>query len=298
VSCKSVFDGTSMDVIEIDAASTGTVDDIRSLRQNLQYRQTGDWRIVILDEAHSISPAGFNALLKTLEEPPPRTLFVLCTTELRKIPGTVASRSLPFHFKRLAPADIAARLAYIAQAEGHLVDQDLLDLLADRADGAMRDAVMSLDQVARIGLTTAEQYQRLIGHTDHAAGILERLADSDLPGAFARLDEALRHVADAATIATEAIQVLTDVIVLQCGGEIHKNGLALAIRQGLALGQDKNTIVAAMKIIWQLQTQVRLDDSRAALQLTLVMLAEVFQAFRPATPKPPAKISISEMKFT
>jgi DNA polymerase-3 subunit gamma/tau len=298
VSCKSVFDGTSMDVIEIDAASTGNVDDIRTLRQNLQYRQTGDWRIVILDEAQSISPAGFNALLKTLEEGPPRTLFVLCTTELRKIPGTVASRTLPFHFKKLAPADIAGRLACIARAEGHPVEPDLLDLLADRADGAMRDAIMTLDQVARIGLSTAEQYQRLIGHTDHAASILDRLAAADLPAAFARLDEALRHVADAAGILSDAIHTLCDVVVLQCGGEVHKNGLALAIRQNLALSLNETTVVAAMKIIWQLQTQVRLDDARATLELALIMLAEVFQAFRPATPKPPAKISLSEMKFT
>lgn len=297
-SCKSVFDGTSMDVIEIDAASTGNVDDIRSLRQNLQYRQTGDWRIIILDEAHSISPAGFNALLKTLEEPPPRTLFVLCTTELRKIPGTVASRSLPFHFKRLAPAEIAARLAYIAHTEGHLVQQDLLDLLADRADGAMRDAVMALDQVARIGLTTAEQYQRLIGHTDHAAIILDRLATGDLPAAFARLDEALRQVADATGILTETIHVLSDVVVLQCGGDIHKNGLALAIRQNLAIGLDKTTVVAAMKIIWQLQTQVRLDDARAALELALIMLSEVITTMQPAEPKPQTRISLSEMKFS
>lgn len=293
VSCKSVFDGTSMDVIEIDAASTGNVDDIRSLRQNLQYRQTGDWRVIILDEAHSMSQAAFNALLKTLEEPPPRTLFVLCTTERRKIPGTVISRSIPFHFKRLTPADIAGRLAYIAQAEGHAVQQDLLDLLAERADGAMRDAIMSFDQIARIGLTTAEQYQRLIGHTDHAAVILDRLVAGDVPAAFAHVEDALRHVSDAASITHDAISVLCDVVVLQCGGEVHKSGLALAARQNLALTLDANTVVAAMKILWQLQTQVRLDDSRAALQLALVMLGEVFQAFAP--PKPPTKMTLAEM---
>lgn len=297
VSCKSVFDGTSMDVIEIDAASTGNVDDIRTLRQQLQYRQTGDWRIVILDEAHSMSQAAFNALLKTLEEPPPRTLFILCTTELRKIPGTVISRSIPFHFKRLAPADIADRLAYIAQAEGHPVQHDLLDLLADRADGAMRDAIMAFDQIARIGLTTAEQYQRLIGHTDHAAIILDRLVAGDVPTAFAHADEALRQIADPTSIIHDAVSVLCDVIVLQCGGELHKNGLALAARQNLALTLDNTTVVAAMKILWQLQTQVRLDDNRASLELALVMLGEVFQAFAP--PKQAPKITLGEMsKFS
>jgi DNA polymerase-3 subunit gamma/tau len=292
-SCKSIFDGTSMDVIEIDAASTGNVDDIRSLRQNLQYRQSGDWRVVILDEAHSISPAGFNALLKTLEEQPARTVFALLTTELRKIPGTVASRCIPFHFKKLSPADIAGRLAYIAQAEGHPVDQDLTDLIADRADGAMRDAIMALDQVARVGMTTAEQYRRLIGYTDHAAALLDRLVAADLPAAFTRLEEALRQVGDATGILADAIHVLSDVIVLQCGGEVHKSGVALAARQNLALALDNTTVVAAMKIIWQLQTQVRLDDSRATLELALVMLGEVFAAFAP--PKPPTRLSLAEM---
>jgi DNA polymerase-3 subunit gamma/tau len=294
-SCKAVFDGSSMDYIEIDAASTGNVDDIRALRQTLQYRQTGDWRVIILDEAHSISAAGFNALLKTLEEPPPRTLFALLTTEQRKIPGTVYSRCIPFRFKKLSPADIAGRLAYIAQLEGHPVAQDLVDLIADRADGAMRDAIMALDQVARIGMTTAEQYQRLIGYTDHAATILDRLVAGDLPAALDRLTEALRHVGDAAGILADAIHVLSDVIVLQCGGELHKSGVALAARQNLALTLDKNTVVAAMKIIWQLQTQVRLDDARATLELALVMLGEVFQTF--AAPQPPARISLSEMKL-
>jgi DNA polymerase-3 subunit gamma/tau len=290
-SCKATFDGSSMDYIEIDAASTGNVDDIRALRQSMHYRQTGDWRIVAIDEAHSVSQAGFNALLKMLEEPPPRTLFILLTTEAHKILGTVASRCIPFRFKKLSPADIAARLAYIAQAEGHIVQNDLLDLIADRADGAMRDAIMAFDQVARIGMTTAEQYQRLMGYNDHAAGILNLLVDGDMPAALHHADTALRQVADATSILADLVHVLCDVVVLQCGGEIHKNGVALAHRQNLALAVDKTTVVAAMKIIWQLQTQVRLDDGRAALELTIVMLGEVFGTLD----RPTTRLSLAEM---
>lgn len=290
-SCKAIFDGSSLDYIEIDAASTGNVDDIRALRQQLHYRQTGDWRIIAFDEAHSISTAGFNALLKMFEEPPPRTLFILLTTEEHKILGTVASRCIPFHFKRLSPADIAGRLAYIAQAEGHTVSQDLLDLIADRADGAMRDAIMALDQVARIGMCTAEQYQRLLGYTDHAAAILGMLADGDAAAAFQRAEQAMRTIADASTLVADLIHVLADVVVLQCGGDITKKGVALDIRQRLALDLAPTTVVAAMKVIWQLQTQVRLDDGRATFELVLVMLGEVFGTFT----KPPTRISLAEM---
>lgn len=217
VSCKAVFDGSSMDVIEIDAASNGLVDDIRQLRQQVMYRHAGDWRIVILDEAHSMSPAAFNALLKTLEEPPPRTLFILLTTEPGKILPTVASRCMPFTFRRLTIDDIARRLAHIAQAEGHAVQYDLLQLLAERADGAMRDAVMLLDQIARIGMTTADQYRRLIGHVDHAPALLDRLLAADIPGAFTALDEALTRVAESATIVADLVSCLRDVLVIRCG---------------------------------------------------------------------------------
>jgi DNA polymerase-3 subunit gamma/tau len=294
-SCKAVFDGSSMDVIEIDAASNGLVDDIRQLRQQVMYRHSGDWRVVILDEAHSMSAAAFNALLKTLEEPPPRTLFILLTTEPVKILPTVASRCMPFTFKRLSIDDITRRLAHIAHTEGYAVEHDLLQLLAERADGAMRDAVMLLDQVARIGLTTAEQYQRLIGHQDHAPAILERLVNGDLPGAFAKLDEALTRVADAATITADAISTLRDVLVLRCGGEVHKAGTTLAARQSLALVMETPTVLAALKVLWQLKTQMRTDDPRSSLELAVVMLSEVISTLSPPPAAPPKRMTLDDM---
>jgi DNA polymerase III subunit gamma/tau len=292
-SCKATYDGSSMDVIEIDAASNGLVDDIRALRQQVLYRNSGDYRIVVLDEAHSISPAGFNALLKTLEEPPPDTVFLLLTTEPNKIPATVASRCMPFTFKRLTVADIAGRLAHIARAEGHAVQDDLLLMLAERADGAMRDAIMLYDQIARIGLSTAEQYQRLTGHVEHAPAILDRLLRADLPATFTQLDTALTRVADPATITAELIGVLRDVLVLRCDGEITKTGLALTARQNLALAMETSTVLACLKVLWQLKTQLRLDDARSSLELAIVMLSEVVHTL-PSTP--PARISLADMR--
>lgn len=295
-SCKSVFDGSSLDFIEIDAASNGLVDDIRQLRQQVYYRHSGDYRIVAFDEAHSISPAGFNALLKTLEQPPPRTLFALLTTESHKIPETVASRCMPFTFRRLSIDDITRRLAHIAAAEGFKTQPDLLRLIAERADGAMRDAIVGLDQVARVGMTTAEQYRRLFGYTDHSPAILTALINGDLPAAFTHLDQALTRVADPRTITADTISVLRDVLVLRCGGEIPKSGTALEARQNLALALETPTVLAALKILWQLKTQVHVDDPRSNLELAVVMLSEVFHTLpsRPVT----SRVSLTEMGFS
>lgn len=295
-SCKAVFDGSSMDVLEIDAASNGLVDDIRNLRQQVMYRHAGNWRAVILDEAQSMSPAAFNALLKTLEGPPPRTLFLLLTTEPNKILPTVTSRCMPFTFKRLTIADIANRLAYIATAEGHAVEHDLLTALAERADGAMRDAIMLYDQISRIGLSTAEQYQRLFGRTDYAAPILISLANGDLPAAFSTLDTALTAVADPMTIVSDMVSCLRDVLVLRNNATIAKTGVALSQRQSLALTLDTPTVVAALtKALWPLAGK-RSIDPRASLELGVVMLSEIL---RPPTSTPTAaigaRISLAEM---
>lgn len=292
VSCKEIADGTSMDVLEIDAASNGLVDDIRQLRQTVLYRTAGQYRAVIFDEAQSISKAGFNALLKTVEEPPPNTVFLLLTTEPQAIPATVASRCMPFQFKRLTINDIANRLAYIAQAENKLVEPELLRLLADRADGALRDAIMLFDQVTSIGLTTVEQYLRLTGHQDNAPALIERLAAADLPGALTRLDEAFTRVSDAAQITTETIRLFRDLLVLRCGGELTASGAPLAARQNLALALDTPVILGCLKVFWQLQTQMNTGDARTNLELAVVMLSEVIHTLSPA---PVRKLNLSDM---
>lgn len=297
-SCKAVTDGSSMDVIEIDAASNGLVDDIRALRQQVLYRAPGAYRIVIFDEAHSASTAAFNAFLKTLEEPPPDTIFIFCTTEPRKIPDTIASRCIPFTFRRLAIADIVQRLTDIAHAEGHTVEPGLLTLLAERADGAMRDAIMLLDQVTRVGMTTAEQYQRLIGHVDSTPAIINAIMRGDTAASFAALDEALTRVADPTTVIDDLTTLLRDVLVLRTGGELAKTGIALAERQNLALALETPTVAAAMKVLWTLKVTTRIGDTRSMLELAIVMLEEILAkpaAPTPATPPAPARMTLAQM---
>ena len=145
--CRGIDDGTIMDVVEIDAASNNGVDSIRDLREEVNFTPAvAKYRVYIIDEVHMLSTGAFNALLKTLEEPPAHVIFVLATTEVHKLPATILSRCQRFDFGRISPADIAARIAYIAEREEFTVTGDAALLIARLADGGMRDALSLLDQ--------------------------------------------------------------------------------------------------------------------------------------------------------
>jgi DNA polymerase III subunit gamma/tau len=152
-SCRDFDDGKSLNISEFDAASNNSVDDVRLLRENVRYGpQKGKYKVYIIDEFHMLSTAAFNALLKTLEEPPPHAIFIFATTELQDIPATIASRCQRFIFKRISVQDIADTLGNISKIEAIDIDSDSLQLIARKADGAMRDAQSLLDQVISFSL--------------------------------------------------------------------------------------------------------------------------------------------------
>ncbi len=147
-SCRDFDSDTSLNISEFDAASNNSVDDIRALRENVRYGpQKGKYRVYIIDEVHMLSIAAFNAFLKTLEEPPPHAIFIFATTELHKIPATIASRCQRFNFKRIPLEDIQKQLQWICDAEHITVEGDALQLIGRKAQGSMRDAQSILDQV-------------------------------------------------------------------------------------------------------------------------------------------------------
>lgn len=148
VTCRDVLDGKSVDVIEIDGASNNSVDDIRKLRENAKYGpMSGRYRMYIIDEVHMLSTAAFNALLKTLEEPPPHLIFVFATTEIHKVPATILSRCQRFDFRRMEIDSIVQHVAHIANAESIRIDDESLVSVAKKADGSMRDAQSIFDQL-------------------------------------------------------------------------------------------------------------------------------------------------------
>src|SRR5437763_4401003 len=146
-SCLEIAQGNAPDVIEIDAASNRGINEMRELRENVRYRPVRDrYKVFIVDEAHQITTEAFNALLKTIEEPPPWVVFVLCTTEAHKIPATIASRCQHFSFRSVDFEDLVARMAWICGQEGIEADQDALAILAQAGEGSVRDSLSALDQ--------------------------------------------------------------------------------------------------------------------------------------------------------
>lgn len=180
--CKGLDAGTIYDVVEIDAASNNGVDNIRDLREEVNYTPSrGKYRVYIIDEVHMLSTGAFNALLKTLEEPPAHVIFILATTEVHKLPATILSRCQRFDFKRIQPETMAVRLKQVADAEGMTLADDAAVLIARIADGALRDGLSILDQCAgRSRTITAELVSEVAGLAGRAS--LYRLSDAVLNG--------------------------------------------------------------------------------------------------------------------
>ena len=236
-SCLAVLAHNSLDVLEVDAASNGGVEAVRGLRDLVAYGSPGQWKMVLLDEAHAMSANAFNALLKILEEPPDHTVFVLLTTEPGKILPTVASRCMQFTFRRITVPEIAGRLARICQLEQIAAEPGLLAAIADRADGAMRDAVMLLDQahctLVAEGLTL-ENFAKVFGKSDYVLPLVAAMASGDYPAVYAALEEALAQAGEPSAVTSRLVDCLTDLLRLRCGGEVTAQGTPLEARRQLA----------------------------------------------------------------
>lgn len=193
--CRSVASGSSMDVLEIDGASNNSVEDVRDLREQVAYApMEGRYRIYIIDEVHMLSKPAFNALLKTLEEPPAHVVFIFATTEINKVPQTILSRVQRFDFKRISEAHIRARLAFICGKEGIEADPAALEVLARKADGSMRDALSLFDQVHAFGGSRLDEaaVREVLGIPSESLfeDLLLAAAAHEVKGCFAVLDEA------------------------------------------------------------------------------------------------------------
>jgi DNA polymerase-3 subunit gamma/tau len=274
-SCKAITGGTSLDVEELDAASNGTVDQIREVRDRAYYGALpGRFRVFVVDEAHGLSGAAFEALLILLESPPPGVLLILCTTLPGKIPATIQSRLSPFRFDPIPVAVIRDRLARICQAEGIAAEPDLLTAIAEAGNGSMRDAVMRLDQVSRVGISTLALWRELTGESDYAPGLLIAAADGNYAALYEGAAAALARTGDPAQVVRDLVRTMADMLVLTCNGEIPALGEALAVRRDLAMRFGARRIHAAMAVLWELQTRVKVDDRETALTLALAMVAK------------------------
>jgi len=220
--CRSVTAGDDVDVIEIDGASNRGIDDIRQLRQNVNVRPSrARFKIYIIDEVHMLSRDAFNALLKTLEEPPEHVKFIFCTTEPEKIPITILSRCQRFDFAGIETPTIAARLKQIVDAEGVEVDAEAIDLLARRAAGSMRDSQSLLEQILAAGgrKITIDDVQRLLGIAadTRLIAVVEHLVGRNAAGALSELDAAVRQGVDVGQLLDQLLGYLRDLMAASVG---------------------------------------------------------------------------------
>ncbi len=217
--CKGIDDGTVLDVVEIDAASNNGVDDIRMLREEAVFTPAvAKYRVYIIDEVHMLSIGAFNALLKTLEEPPPHVIFILATTEVHKLPATILSRCQRFDFHRIAPRDIAERLRFVCESEGVTIDDNAALLVAGLADGAMRDALSLLDQCISKGEhITEEIVRRTAGLADksHLFDITDAIRTKDGAAAVEIIDSLYRDSKDMARLCDELTSHFRELMLIK-----------------------------------------------------------------------------------
>jgi DNA polymerase-3 subunit gamma/tau len=220
-SCVDVDEGRFVDMIEIDAASRTGVDDMRDLLDSVQYMPTrGRFKVYIIDEVHMLSASSFNALLKTLEEPPPHVKFVLATTDPEKIPVTILSRCLRFNLRRLAPEQIQAALSAICESEGIEAEPLALERISRAADGSMRDGLSLLDQATAYGggKLVQDDVERMLGLVEHRhiAALLTALAQGDAAGVLEMVGELHAQSCEPATVLADLAEVLHRVCILHC----------------------------------------------------------------------------------
>jgi DNA polymerase-3 subunit gamma/tau len=219
-SCTEIAASSSLDVLEIDGASNNSVDDVRELRETVRYSPSRDrYRIFIIDEVHMLSNSAFNALLKTLEEPPPRVVFIFATTEYRKIPVTILSRCQHFEFRRIARSEIASHLGKICAAEKVAITPYALDLIARLADGSLRDGQSTLDQVIAYSGSTVkdDDVRTLLGVLDRdlLLQFVEHVAGKDPAALLGLVDRVLETGHDPALFLNSLLEQVRDILLLK-----------------------------------------------------------------------------------
>lgn len=217
--CEEIDNGRALDVVEVDAASNRGIDEIRSLRESARLSPTSyPHKVFIIDEAHMLTRDAFNALLKTLEEPPAHVIFILATTEFEKVPATITSRTQRFHFKRVPLTNIIQKLGAIVKAEKLNFTDGALELIASIAEGSVRDAEALLDQLASSGGTVNEEaVEQMVGHVGFTltATFAERILARDLPGSLTYLNEMHEGGHNLTDLAQELIRYFRRAIALK-----------------------------------------------------------------------------------
>ncbi|XWX02863.1 DNA polymerase III subunit gamma/tau [Aggregatilineales bacterium SYSU G02658] len=305
--CVAINEGRFLDLIEIDAASHTGVDDVRDLREKIAFTPSeGRYKVYIIDEVHRFSGNAFDALLKTLEEPPDHALFVLATTEIDKVPATIKSRCLPFEFRRLTVQEVADRLALIAAQEGIQVERAALELIAREGTGSVRDSISLLDQVVAdpSEVVTLELAQRILGTASTRAvrDLVEALINREVARGVHLINDAIDSGSDPRQFGQQVVEQLRLILLAQTAGADMLTLSADERAHVAALGEriSRSELLRAIRAFYQ-TTEAFHSSWQPQLALELAFLealtapeaqqqaaaAPMFDA-RPASSAPPA----------
>ena len=255
-SCRAISDGSSMDVFEIDAASNRGIDEIRDLRESVKFAPTtGRYKIYIIDEVHMLTTEAFNALLKTLEEPPARVIFILATTEPHKVPATIQSRCQRYDFHRITMAEIRDRLLHVCRTSGIEAEADALSIIAVQADGGMRDALSILDQCMALaeGTLTAERVQEVLGLVGRQwmEKMARQIAERDAIALITELGTLLQNGCELRQILSELALYFRSLMMVRVGGA--RSAAALSAVSDDMVPEELAQHFAQEEIMWILR---------------------------------------------
>lgn len=281
--CQAIAEGRSMNVIEIDAASNNGVDNIRQIREEVEYRPTeGKYKVYIIDEVHMLSTGAFNALLKTLEEPPSYVIFILATTEAHKIPITILSRCQRYDFHRISIDTIAGRLSDLMKEEKVEVEEKAIRYVAKAGDGSMRDALSLLDQCIAFHLgekLTYENVLEVLGAVDTEvfSRLLRQVIEKNVVGAITILDELVDEGREMGQLVTDFTWYLRNLLLLQSSDDME-DVLNVSKENLLALQEEakmvsSEVLMRYIRIFSELSNQIRYaTQKRVVIELALIKL--------------------------
>lgn len=283
--CKNIAAGTSLNVIEIDAASNNGVDNIRGIREEVEYRPAeGKYKVYIIDEVHMLSIGAFNALLKTLEEPPSYVIFILATTEMHKIPITILSRCQHYSFKRITIDTIADRLRSLMEREEIEVEEKALRYIAKVADGSMRDALSLLDQCIAFYLGKTLTYENVLEvlgavDTDMFSRLLRQVIERDVVGVLTTIEELVMQGRELTQLINDFTWYQRNLLLVKSSdnieGVLDVSSESLAKLKEEAEMLDVNTLLRHIRVLSELSNQMRYaTQKRVLLEVALIKLCE------------------------
>lgn len=306
VNCQEIAQGTSVDVIEIDGASNTSVDDVREIRENVKFMPfRGKYRVYIIDEVHMLSNSAFNALLKTLEEPPPHVVFIFATTEIHKIPATILSRCQHYNFRRIARTEIIERLRHVARQDGIAIEERSLAALARASEGSMRDGLSLLDQAVAFGGKSIkhEDLEALLGAVPQELlrGMIRAVMTQDSAAALWVLAQLLDQGHDLRAFCADVVEYLRNLLVISVTSQPEWPKLVEASSEDLAqMASDRGAMTPEqLQQVFALFTQAedglrfsahpRFVLETAAVKATRLLQQETPSVSQPVRATPPAR---------